>query len=132
MARAKRLFPVALALALAAPASAAASYHLNTVNEVFPAATASQQFVEMKDPVGEPFPDAIGPYYLALYNGAGGFIAKQTLNPDDGFRNSTAPFLLGASAPRDAPLEWPLPAGSGQLCFYRGDPQAAGQRVNCL
>src|SRR3954454_18887637 len=132
MAQAKRLALVASALALGLPASAAASYHLNTVNEVFPSATASQQFVELKDPQPEPFPDAIGPYYLALYNGAGGFLAKQTLNPDDGFRDSTAPFLVGASAPRDAPLSFVLPGGSGQLCFYRGDPQAAGQRVDCL
>src|SRR4051812_19904175 len=132
MANAKRLALVASALALGLPSSAAATYHLNTVNEVFPSATTSQQFVELKDPQPEPFPDAIGPYYLALYNGAGGFIAKQTLNPDDGFRNSTAPFLVGASPPRDAPLSFVLPAGSAQLCFYRGDPQGAGQRVNCL
>src|SRR3954453_20194123 len=132
MAHAKRLALVASALALALPASAAASFHLNTVNEVLPPGTASQQFVELKDPAGEPFPDAFGPYYLALFNGAGGFVAKQTLNPDDGFRNSTAPFLVAAAAPRDAALGFTLPAGSGQLCFYRGDPQAAGQRVNCL
>jgi hypothetical protein len=132
MAIAKRLALGAFALALALPASAAASFHLNTVNEVFPSSTVSQQYVEMKDPIPEPFPDDIGPYYLALYDGAGGFVAKQTLNPDDGFRNSTAPFLVAASAPRDAALTFSLPASGGQLCFYRGDPQAAGQRVNCL
>src|SRR4051794_18057651 len=132
MAHAKRLALVASALALALPASAAASFHLNTVNEVFPSGTASQEFVELKDPAGEPFPDAFGPYYLALFSGAGGFVAKQPLNPDDGFRNTTAPFLVAASAPRDAALGFTLPAASGQLCFYRGDPQAGGQRGNFL
>src|SRR5215216_4320143 len=112
MAPAKRLALVASFLALALPGSASASYHVNTVNEALPSSTSPQQYVELKDPVPEPFPDTIGPYYLALYNGAGGFVAKQTLNPAGGFRNSTAPFLVAASAPRDAALGFTLPIGS--------------------
>ena len=50
----QKRFAMVLALLLAAPAHA--TYHLNRINEVYPSATASQQFVELKDPVGEPFP----------------------------------------------------------------------------
>jgi hypothetical protein len=133
MGPAKRLAVLALGGAVAAllATPAHASYHLLRVNEVFPSATASQQFVELKDTAQEPFPP-LAPYYLALFNGAGGFIAKQTLNPDDGFRMSTAPFLLGASMPYDAKLNFTLPAGTGQVCYYLGDPQAGGGRINCL
>lgn len=133
MGPARRLAVLALGGAVAAllATPAHASYHLLRVNEVFPPVTASQQFVELKDSVPEPFPP-LAPYYLALYNGAGGFIAKQTLNPDDGFRMSTAPFLLGASMPYDAKLNFTLPAGTGQVCYYLGDPQAGGGRINCL
>jgi hypothetical protein len=130
---ARRLAVLALggvvAALLATPAQA--SYHLLRVNELFPSATGSQQFVELKDSEAEPFPP-IAPYYLALHNGAGGFIAKQRLNPDDGFRMSTAPFLLGASMPYDAKLSFMLPARTGQVCYYLGDPQAGGARINCL
>jgi hypothetical protein len=118
-----------LALALAAPAGA--TYHLNRINEVFPSANATQQFVELKDPVGEPFPPP-DDYWLALYNGAGVFQHKQKL-PSAEYRNSTAPYLVGASPPFDEQLAFALPTSSGQLCFYKGDPQGVGaQRVNCL
>src|SRR3954469_22513835 len=113
MAHAKRLALVASALALGLPASAAASYHLNRVNEVFPSATASQQFVELKDPAGEPFPG--DNYWLALYDGAGGFVDDQKL-PAAELRNTTAPYLVAASPPFDEHLMFALPTSSGQLC----------------
>src|SRR3954470_11848469 len=130
MALAKRLALVASVLALGLPASAAASFHLNTVNEVFPSATASQQFVELKDPAGEPFPG--DNYWLALFDGAGNFQSEEKI-PAAGLRNTTAPYLIAASAPADQHLSFPLPASSGQLCFYNGDPAFPGSiRVNCL
>ncbi len=130
MAHAKRLALVASALALALPASAGASYHLNRVNEVFPSATASQQFVELKDPAGEPFPG--DNYWLALFDGAGTFKAEEKL-PAAELRNSTAPYLVAASPPFDHQLSFALPASAGQLCFYNGDPALPGALlVNCL
>jgi hypothetical protein len=122
---------VALALGLGLPPSAGASFHLNTVSEVFPSATPSQQFVELRDPAAEPFP-APDDYWLALYDGAGNFQAKQQL-PSAEYRNSTAPYLVAASAPFDRQLAFTLPTSAGQLCFFKGDPAVPGAfRVNCL
>src|SRR5215208_7822756 len=128
----RRLLLLALALvifgALVSPAWAVD--HLMRVNEVFPSATVSQQFVELKDPGGEPYP--FPSYILALHAGDGSLIRQQTLD-ENGFRGSTSPFLVANSVPRDAELTVdPLPAAGGQLCFYRGGSVSAANRINCL
>src|SRR3954468_4157607 len=97
---------LALGLTLAAASPAWGTYHLNLVNEVFPSATTSQQFVELKDPVGEPFPPP-DDYWLALYDGAGVLKQKQKL-PSGEYRNSTRPYLVGATTPYDEHLAFAL------------------------
>jgi hypothetical protein len=128
----RRLLLLAPTLALVGvftpPASAAD--HLMQVSEVYPAPTLSQQFVELRDPVSEPFP--FGPYILALHDGNGALIAQQMVNAN-GFRNSTAPWLIARSTPRDEALTVdPLPASGAQLCFYRSGTVSPGTRINCL
>jgi hypothetical protein len=118
-----------VALGALAPAAWAPD-HLMLVNEVFPSSTGSQQFVELKDPSAEPYP--FPPYILALHGPDGSLIRQQTLT-GDGYKNTTAPYLIANSTPRDQELTVdPLPADGGQLCFYRGGAVTPSNRINCL
>lgn len=113
------------------PASAWAPHHLMLVNEVYPAATPGQQFVELKDPAGEPFPNPT--YTLAVHDGAGMLRGSQTFTTFTGnpFAGTTDTYLVGQSPPADATLMLPLPLAAGQVCFYHDGPTDAN-RINCL
>jgi plastocyanin len=116
---------------------AVASFHEQKVNEVQLASpsNASAQFVELFDGGGasETFPDAEGPYGLAVFDGAGHALGSQVL---DGPKMSTAraegrPYLVSTAAsvtPGDQTLTVPLPGGSGQACYTA----IGGTAYSCL
>jgi hypothetical protein len=127
--------PLALAVGLLAlfATPAAASEHRMIVNEVDVSQT-GKQFVELIDPVDEPFPSP--PYGLVVYSGAGIELDSQEIDPPGALalRDNTQPYLLAANAAssastRDQELTVQLPTGAGQVCFYRTDPS---NRINCL
>jgi hypothetical protein len=99
---------------------AAAQDNLMKVNEVFPAAPVSEQFIELKDDVAsEPFPSPS--YAVRLFDEAGAPAGSQSfLAPPHPFQLSSEPFLIAASGPADAVLGFPLPPAGGQVCFVRG------------
>lgn len=116
-----------LPLALLSASPAHAEHHLMRVSEVAPAANGADQFIELQDPVAEPFPHT--KYSVAATDAAGATLAgaSQTLTepPPFPFRNSTAPFVLGGAnvAQRDAALQFVIPAGAARVCFYAGSAQ---------
>ncbi len=129
------LVPI-LALSVVFAAPAAASDHLMIVNEVqlSEGGDAHDRFVELVDPVDEPFPNPT--YGLAAYNGAGGGGVFEDIsgNPFD-LRDNTQPYLLStptssAAGIRDAELNLAFPDGAGQICFTRNGSQ--NDRINCL
>jgi hypothetical protein len=105
--------------------------HRMNVNEIYPASSAAQQFVELQDPEMEPFPSS--DYRLLLYDDAGMEQGFQTLNMSP-FANSTETILVGRAAPRDAALTLSLPTGTGQVCFRRnaGYPLFPPLTIDCL
>jgi hypothetical protein len=116
--------------AIAAPAYA--PDHRMLANEIFPSATTSQQFVELKDTAQEPFPAAS--YTLSVHDGAGTMLGSQTFSPPYGFQNSTQPYTVARSGSRDGALTVTLPPGTGQVCFNRGSgyPGFSAGPINCL
>jgi hypothetical protein len=109
------LAAIPLALVLASPTLA--SDHLMLVNEVFPSATASEEFVELRDPVPEPFPASS--YTVAVYDAGGAQQDAQTFaTQPHPFANSTQPFVIGQGG--DAQSELDLPGGTAQICFQQG------------
>src|SRR4051794_10060696 len=121
-------FAVATLVALAAPAGASASFHLNVVNEVG-LSVGGAQYLETLDP-GEPFPITSAPYKLVVYDAAGTQTGEQTV-PGSVFAGKTTPVLfanqptVGGQA-RDAALTTALPA-TGKVCFFGG-----GWNVHCM
>lgn len=123
----------------AAPASA--TFHEQVVNEVMLAdgtGSPSVQFVELFDPVPEPFPAGSGPYDLTVYDGAGSPVFTQPLTAA-GMAAASAghrPYLISTSAADaafmatgDQVLGGVLPQAAGQAC-YRAE--GGGFIVSCL
>lgn len=129
------LVPALVLAALAWPATASADHHLMQVNEVMLSSggNATAQFVELVDPVDEPFPAALQPYRLVVFDGNGARLGGQDLS-NLAAVDAAEPYLIasdaaGLGAARDAPLAMSLPQGAGQVCFTR---QAAEVKVNCV
>jgi hypothetical protein len=124
------LAALTLALLLASPAYAA--HHLMQVTEVAPGGSQPDQFIELRDPVPEPFPNPA--YSIAATDGSGTVIpgAVQQLAPGP-LRNTTAPFLIGGAnvAPQDTALQFTIPAQAARVCFY-DNGVGAGFPINCL
>jgi hypothetical protein len=100
------------------------------VSEVYPSATSSEQFVELRDPVLEPFPSP--PYRLRLYHGDGTPFdpdRSQTFSDPPPFANITEPVVFGAGGPNA--LTVVFPADTAQVCFESvngGTPR----RIHCI
>ena len=130
------LVPVLVTAALAFPVAASADHHLMTVNEVMLSSggNAAAQFVELLDPMDEPFPNTYVPYKLVAYDGSGVRVGGQDLGNPFMARDNTEPFVIasdaaGLGAIRDAPLTFGLPPAAGRVCFTR---LAAEEPVNCI
>lgn len=136
------LLPAVLVLAAAVlPATAQASFHLQTVNEVMLAGgggASDVQFVELLDQGGaeETFPAADGPFGLSVYDAAGKKLAGQGLSGPGMAAASLAgtPYLVSTAAADtalgvkgDEPLTVGLPAAAGQACYT-----AAGSPFSCV
>jgi hypothetical protein len=124
------LAALTLFLLLAPPGYAA--HHLMQVTEVAPGGGQADQFIELRDPQPEPFPNPA--YAVAATDSAGTVIpgAVQDLPPGP-LRNTTAPFLIGGAnvTPQDTALEFAIPAQAARVCFY-DNAAAAGFPINCL
>ena len=127
-----------LAVLAAVAAPAGASFHLNTVNEVGLAKGGpAAQFVELFDPVAEPYPDSFAPYSVVIFDAAGHKlggvpVSTATLRA----KASLTPVLVGTAAAdaafgttRDATLPVALPASAGQACFTQGSAESV---VSCM
>jgi hypothetical protein len=127
----RRLAPVLLAITavLATAAPAHADHHMLRVSEIALSAGGAQ-FVELREdnPFGEPFPDALMPYRLVVFDGAGTRVGGQDLPPTL-LRGPSTPILISTAPQNDAHLNVALPAGSGQVCFTR---TTAETRVHCM
>ena len=130
------LVPSLATAALAFPVAASADHHLMTVNEVMLSSggNAAAQFVELLDPMDEPFPNTYVPYKLVAYDGSGVRVGGQDLGNPFMARDNTEPFVIasdaaGLGAIRDAPLTFGLPPAAGRVCFTR---LAAEEPVNCI
>jgi hypothetical protein len=101
------------------------------VTEVAPAGGPAEQFIELRDPVPEPFP--LPEYSVAATGADGAVLGSQVLTPPFPFRDSTAPFVLGGSnvTARHVALGFAIPAGAARACFYTGDSPPSGL-INCL
>jgi hypothetical protein len=128
----RRSIPAALTMMLVLASPAYAAHHLMQVTEVAPGGGQADQFIELRDPVPEPFPNPA--YSVAATDGAGTVIqgAVQDLPPGP-LRNTTAPFLIGGAnvTPQDTALEFAIPAHAAGICFY-DNGVAAGFPINCL
>src|ERR1700716_4118770 len=139
--KASLLASLALAV-LAAPA--AATFHLNKVNEVMLASSSGDavvQFVELLDRGGgeEQFTPIFAPYRLVVYDGAGNKLAEQMLNPA-GLRAAAAAgreYLISTAATDaafgvtgDERLAASLPMPAGQACFEANTPSPTA--FSCL
>jgi hypothetical protein len=139
--KASLLASLALAV-LAAPA--AATFHLNKVNEVMLASSSGDsgvQFVELLDRGGgeEQFTPIFAPYRLVVYDGAGNKLAEQMLNPG-GLRGAAATgreYLISTAATDaafgvtgDERLAASLPMPAGQACFEANTPSPTA--FSCL
>ena len=116
---------------MAAPAQA--SYHNETVNEVMPNGSGGKQFVELRDTVGEEFPDPTGTYRLVVYDAAGTRLDHQLLFPSDLAGAGTNPLLFANEAmgmPSLTPLKVTLPTTAGKVCFTTGAMLETA--VNCV
>jgi hypothetical protein len=126
----RRSLLAALTFPLVLAAPAVASDHRMQVSEVFPSATASEQFVELRDPAVEPFP--FPPYRLRLYQGDGTPFdpdRSQTFSHPPPFAGSTDPFTYRTGGPNA--LTVTLPTDTAQVCFE----SAAGggtRRIHCI
>ncbi len=127
------LFMAAATVALmAAPASA--DEHRNRVAEIFLADAAQGdlvQFVELFDPMGEPFPEE--DYHLGIYDTTGALLGTVPIDPPPGtFRylvaTPAAEATFGVQA--DAPLTMTLPT-EGQVCFEVVE-EGETERISCV
>src|SRR5215212_5182496 len=129
----------AFIVALLAPGSAHAAYHLAHVNEVQTSKGADNtaQFVELTDP-DEAFPTgATEPYKIVVYDSAGTRLGATTLSQAslaafDWSRPYLISFVFSDAATTetgDAVLATALPTSAGQVCFTSG---AAESRVHCV
>jgi hypothetical protein len=123
-----------IVLATAAPAHA--SFHSLVVNEVGLSAggDSTKQFVEVFDPVVEPFPALFAPFRLIAYDGAGTMVGSpQDLNATgvNGFAHSPPVVLASPSSgiAGDQALSIALPPLAGQLCYVQGGTDA---KVDCV
>jgi MYXO-CTERM domain-containing protein len=99
---------------------AAADEHRTRVSEIFLSDTLegdAAQFVELYDPMREPFPEDT--YHLGIYDSAGTLLDVVPVDPPAGtlrylVATQTAEQLFGVRA--DAPLATTLPT-EGQVCF---------------
>jgi hypothetical protein len=127
---------IAVVVLVPAP-SAMADHHLMKVNELMLSSGGNQaaQLVELRDDFDEPFPAALEPYKVVVYDGGGTKVGAQDLSPNPfPSRNNTEPYLLasdaaGLGAERDAALTVALPQGAGHVCFTR---LASEARVHCV
>lgn len=127
--RVRRTLSIAPLLAALLAAPAGASDHLMKVNEILPQGELGAQFVELLDPVGEPFPSP--PYKLIVYSQTGALLGKVTLPEAELTATGTSPYLVANNAyagARDEQLTVSLPI-DGQVCFTRG---AAETRIHCV
>jgi hypothetical protein len=115
-------------LALALPSAGWADHHLMRVTEVAPTGGQADQFIELRDPVPEPFPPT-RQYSVAARDAGGAVLASQVLTEPFEFRNNTAPSVLGGAnvMPRDRELTFAIPAAAVEVCFYGG-----ANPVDCL
>jgi hypothetical protein len=119
-------------LAICSSSTAFAADHLMRVGEVLVSKDndTAIQYVELEDPVQEPFPS--NPYAVEIYDGAGtrlGQPVQLTIDPN------TQRILVGTAAAdtafgttRDATLPATLPA-DGQACFVR---PGSNTKIMCL
>lgn len=126
------LFMPIAAIALMSSRAAADEHHMR-VSEVF-LADLSQgdavQFVELIDPVDEPFP---ADYQLGIYDPAGALVDTVPVDPPPGttrylVATSAAETAFGVAA--DAPLSATLP-GAGQICFEAME-EGQTETIACL
>jgi hypothetical protein len=130
------LVPALATAALAFPVAASADHHLMTVNEVMLSSggNPAAQFVELLDPIDEPFPNTYVPYKLVAYDGSGARVGGQELGNPFMSRDNTDPFVIASDAAglgtvRDAALTFGLPPAAGRVCFTR---LAAEEPVHCI
>jgi hypothetical protein len=124
-------------------APAAATFHLEMVNEVMLSSAAGDpavQFVELLDHGGseEAFTPVFAPYKLVVYDGAANKLGEHMLDPT-GLRMAAAadaPYLLSTAAADaalgvqgDERLDVGLPAAAGQACF---EASPSPHAFNCL
>ena len=86
--------------ALTAPA-AAADHHLMTVNEVMLSSggqSRDARFVELLDPMAEPFPNGYVPYRLGASTAAASGCAARILGNRFRSRDNTEPFVIASGA----------------------------------
>ena len=115
-------------LAVAAPAGA--SDHLMKINEILPGGSGGAQFVELLDPLVEPF--TAPPYKLIVYSSSGAVVGKVALPQADLVAAGTSPYVLANPAQGgtpDALLPVALPTTSGQVCYTRGDAET---KIHCV
>jgi hypothetical protein len=127
----RRLASMTVVALFALTAPAAAEHHLMTVNEVFPsAANPDARFVELLDPVPEPF--MFGPFGLEVFDAANLSLSSQQIAEPVPFMGSTEPFLYGGPAVsgREGDLTTlAIPANAARVCFMR---VGVATPVNCL
>jgi hypothetical protein len=133
---------VLLAVAMALPAAAQATFHLQTANEVMLASASGDtnvRFVELYDAGGaeESFPPTFGPYGLAVYDGSAHMLGSQALSASGmaGAAVANRPYLISTAAadaalgvPGDEALTVALPKPVGQACYTAG----GGTPFSCI
>jgi hypothetical protein len=128
----RRSVALAFLLALVMAPPAWAPHHLMQVEEVRPGGGQPDQFIELRDPVAEPFPN---PAYSVAATDASGTVMPNAVQdlPPEPLRNTTAPFLIGGAnvTPQDTALEFEIPAAAARICFY-DNGAAAGFPIDCL
>jgi hypothetical protein len=133
-----RIITAAVFVVLLGAVPAQASFHLMRVNEVMlsTGGNAGAQFVELIDPVDEPFPSGAGPYKVVVYDASGARLGAHTISTAllQG-RDNTQPLLISTAASDaalgvtgDESLDVALPA-TGQLCYTAGSSESA---VDCV
>ena len=126
---------LALAATLTTVTGAAADHHNMKVNELSLSSGGdpSAQFVELQDPIDEPFPPTFyDPYGLAVYDASGMPAGSQSFGNPFAMRDNTQPWLIASASSGlsgDATLTVALPQGSGQVCFTAS---GGAERVHCL
>lgn len=136
--RALKITALTLSVLLLGVAPAQASFHEMRLNEVMlsTGGNSTAQFVELLDPIDEPFPDSSAPYKLVVYDANGQKLGAHTISTAllQG-RDNTQPLLISTPAADaalgvtgDEALDVALPA-TGQLCYTAGSAEAA---IDCI